>query len=77
MPYHIEPAAVLEGEAAERFIDMIRAAQKGSIDFSEEKASAERILANSKASIFDTPCINCLTRDELAQYIKWRRVIEL
>ena len=52
MPYHIEPAAVLEGEAAERFIDMIRAAQKGSIDFSEEKASAERILENSKVSIF-------------------------
>lgn len=61
MPYHIEPAAELEGEAAERFIDIIKATKKGSVDFSEEKASAEKILENSKVSIFDTPCINCLT----------------
>ena len=52
MPYHIEPAAVLEGEAAERFIEMIRTVKKGSIDFSEERASAERILDNSQKSIF-------------------------
>lgn len=52
MPYHIEPAAILEGEAAERFIDMIRTVKKGSIDFSEERASAERILDNSQKSIF-------------------------
>lgn len=52
MSYHIEPAAVLEGESAERFIDMIISAQKGSIDFSEERASAEKILENSKVSIF-------------------------
>lgn len=52
MPHHIELAAVLEGEAAERFIDMIKSTQKGSVDFSEEKASAERILDNSKVSIF-------------------------
>ncbi len=52
MPYQIEPAAVLEGEAAERFIEMIKSTKKGSIDFSEEKASAERILDKSKVSIF-------------------------
>lgn len=52
MPYKIEPAAVLEDESAERFVDIIIATQKGSIDFSEEKASAERIIENSKASIF-------------------------
>ena len=52
MPYNIEPAAVLEDESAERFVDIIRAAQKGSIDFSEERASAERIFDNSKVSIF-------------------------
>ena len=68
MPYHIEPAAVLEGEAAERFIDMIKSTQKGSIDFSEEKASTERILENSKVSIFDTPCINCLTCANFSNY---------
>lgn len=68
MPYHIEPAAVLEGEAAERLIDIIRATKKGSIDFSEEKVSAERILENSKASIFDTPCINCLTCANFSNY---------
>lgn len=52
MPYHIEPAAILEGKAAERFIDIIRATKKGSIDFSEERSSAEKILENSKVSIF-------------------------
>lgn len=52
MPYHIEPAAVLEGEVAEKFIDIIASAQKGSIEFSEERSSAEKILENSKVSIF-------------------------
>lgn len=52
MPYHIEPAAVLEGEAAEKFIDIIASAKKGSIDFTTEKESAARILENSKTSIF-------------------------
>ena len=52
MPYYVEPAAVLEGESAERFTDMVISAQKGSIDFTEEKASAERILEHSKVSVF-------------------------
>ena len=51
MPYHLEPA-ILEGESAERFIDIVMSTRKGSIDFAEERASAERILDNSKKSIF-------------------------
>lgn len=52
MAYNIQPATVLEGKSAERFIDIVMSTQKGSIDFSKEKTSAAKILTNSKVSIF-------------------------
>lgn len=52
MAYNIQPACVLEGKSAERFTKIVMSTKKGSIDFSKEKESAARILANSKVSIF-------------------------
>lgn len=52
MAYNIQPATVLEGKSAKRFIDIVMSTQKGSIDFSKEKTSAAKILTNSKVSIF-------------------------
>lgn len=52
MAYHLKPATVLTGKSAQRFTSIVMSTRKGTIDFSHEKEDVQKILDNSKTSIF-------------------------
>ena len=47
MAYYIEPAPVLEGRDAERFLELMSTADTRKVDYSAKREIARRIIGNS------------------------------
>lgn len=50
MAYYIEPAPVLEGRDAERFLNLMSTADTRKVDYTQEREIARRIIENSDLS---------------------------
>lgn len=50
MAYYIEPAPVLEGRDAERFLDLMSKSDTRKVDYTQERDSAWQMINNSDMS---------------------------